>query len=84
MRTVNRTTDAPPLLMSFSTPKKNEAENECYQVVYDDEMQIVYYMGGGGSAPRNYTRCRKYNTRRYTSSNGSTWENDSPYSGEDD
>lgn len=69
--------------MSFSTPKKYNAE-ECFQVVYDDEKQIVYFMGGGGSAPRKYTRCRKYMTKRFTSSNGSTWENDSPSSCEDD
>lgn len=83
MRTSIRTTDSAPLLMSFSTPKKYNAE-DCFQVVYDDEKQIVYFMGGGGSVPKNYTRSRKYGTRRYTSSNGSTWQNDDPSSGQDD
>lgn len=68
MRTSIRTTDSAPLLMSFSTPKKYNAEENSYQIVYDDEKQIVFYLGGGGSytppKPPERTESKRYGTYR--------------------
>ena len=66
MRTSIRTTDSAPLLMSFSTPKKYKAEDDIVQVMYDDEKQIVFYLGGGNGhtspPPRERTHKKRYNS----------------------
>lgn len=74
MRTSIRTTDSAPLLMSFSTPKKYNAEENSYQIVYDDEKQIVFYLDGGDSGYEpKHTESRHYTTY------GSTGNDDPKY-----
>ena len=49
MRVLNRNTEHAPLLMNITTPKKYKAEEDNYQILYDDKKQVVFYLGGGGS-----------------------------------
>ncbi len=49
MRVLNRNTEHAPLLMNLTAPKKYNAEEDNYQIIYDDKKQIVFYLGGGGS-----------------------------------
>lgn len=48
MRVLNRNTEHAPLLMNLTAPKKYNAEEDNYQIIYDDKKQIVFYLGGGG------------------------------------
>lgn len=82
MRVLNRNTEHAPLLMNLTAPKKYNAEEDNYQIIYDDKKQIVFYLEGGGcnySGPTKRTESRRGTHTRMPGTTPDKYDDDARY-----
>lgn len=83
MKQIARNTVNAPLLMNLTVPKKYNAEEDNYQILYDEKKQIVFYLGGGGGNSPQRTESRRGSHTRMPGTTPDRYDDNASYVNDD-